>query len=638
MGTLSWFIYEWIIVSRMELTDFREKYGSNGGPPGTPWGGAQGVYVVSPACPTQFWEGEQCGNNVPRNVKIGKASGENGFMNANGKGRLRHYRTYWPNGVTVHAVLVTPSFDRTVHTVKDEAMNRETTLRRIFKTLGLVGFGSDGRGGDNGTRHLGSEWIHLTPSQIMNYLIAAGPYRHTNDKLYGCTKNKCERVDVVKVSRNVTRLNNVVESLKYVLRDERNQGKKLGIRGRPVVLPRTIINAAKNKSHPLHIYSDLLVSNVNKEMNLAQRRLANRKKREVNAAEAKIAGERLTRVQRQVKRKRLNAKRKGEPRNIAAIRPTYGTNVAMKLRAAVTQPGVRKPIERFIAEPAHQAAVRQAGVGLARTTKKRGRGAGAVAAERAKKPPKVNQDALNTIKRHPNHRQRYNFEKKAVARRLYANLAGNQPSSDVPESPPSPVARTNSCPLRGTVLYEYPNYTYFDVTGDGRCYFYAVIKALGDPLHRGMGRKSNTNRFVTAENYFNPARQIYWKRRLKNAAFHDPIDVLYDSVRMGLALRDRGILYVAKLVRTLRDFSQVHAYMLDPMAQIRQSVSDGIYIITNDGSIRLIPELSARYRKNQDPEKTAAFNMAFREGRVVTFVWRNIPRLPTHYEVIIPKR
>ena len=107
---------------------------------------------------------------------------------------------------------------------------------------------------------------------------------------------------------------------------------------------------------------------------------------------------------------------------------------------------------------------------------------------------------------------------------------------------------------------------------------------------------------------------------------------------MGLALRDRGILYVAKLVRTLRDFSQVHAYMLDPMAQIRQSVSDGIYIITNDGSIRLIPELSARYRKNQDPEKTAAFNMAFREGRVVTFVWRNIPRLPTHYEVIIPKR
>ncbi len=620
----------------MELTDFREKYGTKGGPPGTPWGGSQGVYVVSPSCPTQFWEGERCGNNVPRNVKIGKASGEDGFMKANGKGRLRHYRTYWPNGVTVHALLITPSFDRTVHTVKDEALKRETTLRRIFKNIGLVGFGWNGRGGDNGTSHLGSEWIHLTPSKIMNYLIAAGPIRHTNDKLYGCTKNKCERVDIGKMSRNVTRLNDVVKSLEYVLEDERNE-KKLGVRGRPVVLPRTIINAAKNKAHPLHIYSHLLVSNVNKEMQLAQRRLANRKKREVNAAEAKIAGERLTRVKRQVKRKRLNAMKRREPRNLAAIRPTLDFNVAMKLRAAVTQPRVRKPIERFIAEPAHQAAARQAGVGLARgTTKKRGRGAGAVAAERAKKPPRVNQDALNTIKRHPNHRQRYNFEKKAVARRLFEDM--NQPSSDVPESPPSPVARTNSCPLRGTVLYEYPNYTYFDVTGDGRCYFYAVIKALGDPLHRGMGRKSNTNRFVNAENYFNPARQIYWKQRLKNATFHDPIDVLYDSVKMGLALRNRGILYVAKLVRTRRDFSQVHAYMLDPIAQIRQSDSDGVYKIDNDGSISLVPEVTSRLRKNQDAQKSAAFNIAFREGRVVTFVWRNIPRLARHYEAIIPKR
>ena len=50
-----------------------------------PWTGANGVYVVSPACPTEFWEGERCGNKEPQNVKIGKASGENGFA-AKGKG------------------------------------------------------------------------------------------------------------------------------------------------------------------------------------------------------------------------------------------------------------------------------------------------------------------------------------------------------------------------------------------------------------------------------------------------------------------------------------------------------------------------------------------------------------------------
>jgi hypothetical protein len=600
----------------MELIDFQKKYGGRSGAPGTPWGGANGVYVISPACPTEFWAGERCGNKVPRNVKIGKASGANGFATADGKGRLRNYRTYWPNGVTVHAVLITPSFDRTVHTYKDEALNRETTLKRIFKSHRLVGFGSDGRGGDNGTRDLGSEWIHLTPSQIMNYLIAVGPYRHTNDKLYGCTKNQCERVDVAKVSRNVTRLNNVVNALKYVLEDERNQGKKLGIRGRPVVLPRTIIKAAKNKSHPLHIYSELLVSNVNKAMQLAQRRLANRKLRKAQAAEAKIAGERLTRVQRLIKRKRLNAMKKREPRNLAAIRPTYETNLAMALRAARERPGIYRK----------------------RNTKGRGRETA------AKRPPRANQDALNTLKRHPHHRLRYNTEKRAAARLLFDGLEQNELSNDSPSpalvpKPKPKLAQANSCPLQatgGVVLHRYSKYTYFDVTGDGRCYFYAIIKALGDPLHLEMGRMSNTNRFVKAQNYFNPTRQGFWKKELRSARWHDPIDVLYDSVKMGRALRNKGILYVVKLVRTLRDLSQVHAYMLDPIARVRQSVSDGIYKINDDGSISLIPELSARLRKNQNKEEVAAFNMAFREGRVVTFVWRNIPGRPSHYEVIIP--
>lgn len=586
----------------MELTNFVKKYSGRGGALGTPWAGANGVYVVSPACPTQFWEGERCGNNVPMNVKIGKASGENGFATADGKGRLQAYRTYWPNGVTVHAVLITPSFDRTVHTYKDEALKRETTLRRIFNKLGLVGFGSNGHGGDNGTRHLGSEWIHLTPSKMMNFLIAAGPYRHANDKLYGCTKDKCERVHTEKVSRNVTRLNNVVNKLQYVLEDEK-KGKKLGVRGRPVVLPRTILEAAQKKTHPLHIYSDLLVSNVNTEVMLAQRRLANRKLRKVQAAEARVAAERLTRAQRKVERQRIKDIQKKEPRDLAAIRPTIEFNIAKEVRRTGKQP-------------------------IKKTTRKGGK------PRAPPRAPPLDQDALNTLKRHPHHRRRYNTEKKATARLLYPEL--DSPDSEDNSPPPS-------CP-RSVVLHRYSNYTYFDVTGDGRCYFYSIIKALGLPLYMGVGKKTNTNRFVQAHTYFNPSRQAYWKKELQKAEWHDPIDVLYDSLKMTRALHDRGILYVAKLVRTRRDLSQVHAYMLDPIAQIRHSDSDGIYKIQDDGSFRYIPQLKARLRKNQNIHKTAAFKKAFREGRVVTFVWRNIPHQPRlphqprHYEVIIPNR
>lgn len=598
----------------MELTDFRKKYGRPGGPPGTPWGGANGVYVVSPACPTQFWEGERCGNYTPSNVKIGKASGVDGFVSADGKGRLRHYRTYWPNGVTVHAVLTTPSFDSTVHTVKDVALQRETTLRRIFKHIGLVGFGSNGRGGDNGTSHLGSEWINLTPNKIMNYLLAAGPIRHANDHLYGCTPDKCELVSIDKVSRNVTRLNDVVKSLEVVLDDE----KKLGVRGRPIVLPQSIIHAAKKKTHRLHTYADLLVSNVNKEMQLAQRRLANRKKREVNSAEAKIADARLTRFQRQVKRKRLDAMKKRQPRNIAAIRPSYGMDVAMTLK----RPGeARRPIERFIAEPA-PAAKRPVGTA-------------------AKRPRKSNQDALNTIKKYPRHRQRYPpTARKKKARLLFENQDQNDLSAELSDETPGRVSRNpaasraKSCEAKGVVLYDYSKYTYFDVTGDGRCYYYAILKALGSPLYRGLGKLSNT---INTIKYFSPTREKIWKTRLNQATFQDPIDVLYDSVEMCRALLSRGILYITKVVRTSRDFSEIHEYMRDPIAQIRKTATDAIYKI-NDNGIQMIPELTARLRKNKDSVKTAAFKRAFADGRVVSFVWRNIRGLPAHYEVIIPKR
>ena len=606
----------------MELTTFIKKYSSPKRPAGTPWSSANGVYVVSPACPTEFWEGERCGTNVPRNVKIGKASGEFGFADARNKGRLPLYRTYWPNGVTVHAVLTTPSFDRTVHTIEDQALKRETTLRRIFHNRGLTGFGSNGQGGDNGTGHLGSEWIHLTPSEIMNYLIAVGPIRHAHDHVYGCTKQKCQLVNIDKVSRNVSRLSGIVKSLEYVLEDEKKH-KKLGVKGRPVVLPRTILEADKNPNHDLHAYSHLLKSNVNMEYERSKRRIADAQQKKANEADRKLNNQRLTRVKRQVRRKRVAAMRKAEPRNVAAIRPSFGMDVAMARADAKKRPGgVRKRPERFVP-----------GSSQDRPPTVRDRKAA------AKPRDDQNRDAQSTLKRHPHHRRHYNVKKRAVARALFGGL---DPNSS-PKSPTdSPNDSPQSCPralTKSDVLYHYANYTYFDVTGDGRCYFYAIVKALGLPLYQGVGRKGDLDRFFDDHNYFDSTKRRYWMAHTKSAAYHDPIDVLHDSAKMAKMLRRRrDIVYVAKLVRTRNDRSQVDAYMMDPIAQVRQAKSDGIYHINTEGAVTLIPGLTARLRKNRDEEKSAAFKAAFRDGRVVTFVWRNVPGMAPHYEVIIPNR
>lgn len=571
----------------MQLATFVRKYGNEDGNPETPWAGANGVYVVSPSCPAQFWEGERCGNNTPKNVKIGKASGFHGFASADGsKGRLRHYRTYWPNGVTVHAVLITPSFATTVHTIKDNAVIRETTLRRIFKKRKLTGFGANGRGGSNGTDGLGSEWIHLPPGEIMNYLIAAGPMTHPTDKLYDCRKNACERVNLNKVSRNATRLMSVVKALEYVSEDNKS-GKRVGIKGRPVVLPRTIVEAAREKKHPLHKYAHRLKANVNLEYRGAEQRVAQKKQNKIRATEIRLNEK--TRGQKLAKQKKLDTLKKREPRNLAAIRRPYGVLVAEARKALQAKKSPAKRTRPF------------------------------------------DNKEVETMKRHPNHRVRYNIEKNAAARLLF----GTNPNASPPGSPNS----GSPCDTAVKVLHRYPNYTYYDVTGDGRCYFYAIIKALGLPLRNGVGEKKNTNHFVEQVGYFNPTRRQYWKNELKAARWHDPINVLVDSIELTRALRNqRGIIYIAKVNRTRRDLGQVHKYMLDPIYQVRQSTANGVYKIQENGELHLVAELTGKLRSNINKEKADDFKKAFREGRVVTFIWRNIPGEPNHYEIIVPKR
>ena len=552
----------------MELTKFVQKYGTRSA--AGPWIGANGVYVVSPACPTEFWEGERCDNKEPQNVKIGKASGENGFA-GKGKGRLQMYRTYWPNGVTVHAILRTQNFDSTVHTVKDEALKRETTLRRIFKAHKLSGFGADGRGRNNGTRKLGSEWIRLTPDKIMNYLIAAGPLRHPNDKLYGCTWNSCEQVTLNKVSRNVTRLDSTVKTLEYVLDDER-KNKKIGIRGRPVVLPRTILEAAKNPNHRLHRYAHLLKSNVDAEQNRATRRIADRTKRALaqrTLAQERALAQTRTRAERRMIRNAQLAKRaqNPEPRNLAAIRDTQEYALA-----AIPRPTPR------VARPSP----------TPRVPKPTPRKTTRITPTKATKATKATSPTF--------------------------------------------------CPLP-RVQSLTPQYTYVDVTGDGRCYFYAILRALN--LHAG-GRTYGPQNANAAIQYLDPNKKEFWKRELSKARWHDPMDVLAHSVQMGRMFYDRGIRYITKVARTRKDLSELQNYIADPLTMIRSRGTDGIYEVSPDGRILMIPELSGkpprrtgRAQEKRDDEQ--AFNKAFQEGRVITFVWRIIRGQPKHYELIAPK-
>ena len=116
----------------MDSQKFLELYKTKGvakkGTRARPWAGATGLYMVAPSCPANFYDGESCTNPVPKSVKIGKATGKGGLAS-----RIDSYGTYWPHGTTVHAVMITPSYDEKYGTIRDYASARETTLKRILR-------------------------------------------------------------------------------------------------------------------------------------------------------------------------------------------------------------------------------------------------------------------------------------------------------------------------------------------------------------------------------------------------------------------------------------------------------------------------------------------------------------------------
>jgi hypothetical protein len=373
---------------------------------GSLWNGATGLYIISPSCPTGFWE-EDCnqGNGVPRNIKIGKATGQKGLL-----GRLSSYKTYWPNGFTVHSVLIIPSRHVEYDVIKDYTTERETTLKRMLKQAKLLGFGADGKGGKNGTEKIpDSEWVHQEPSEVMPFFASLAK-RHGADKLYSCNKDSCNYLDVNAISivdttrttkrrttRHSTHKTNTqslsqslstlltlseltVPSLKAVLKSRGlkvtglraelvarllqaqsrlqiplhtmlnaiDTERTLGIRGQPVVATRALVKEALRPSSELHRYATQLQTKQNKEVRQAEERIKRKAQYEaedIKQQKLKIAQQRLTKKRRE-ELKTFEAKiqkiQQKLPKNVKAIMNTSDYATAAARTKNYRTPGRRR--------------------------------------------------------------------------------------------------------------------------------------------------------------------------------------------------------------------------------------------------------------------------------------------------------
>jgi hypothetical protein len=191
------------------------------------------------------------------------------------------------------------------------------------------------------------------------------------------------------------------------------------------------------------------------------------------------------------------------------------------------------------------------------------------------------------------------------------------------------------CRLRGRTIKQYssPSYTHQDVTGDGRCYLYAVLRAIGLPLSgpSGAGAKANA---MGALRYFDAGARKRWEIKFKDGEFADPLDVLENAAKMRESMySDRGIKYVVKLMRSKNGHEQIAKFMGDPLASVRAQPEASIWSL-RPRMLRYIRSLSTASSKAAAAEKE--FRTAFRDGKVIVFVWRNIRGQPRHYELILP--
>tara|TARA_Y100000389_G_scaffold85362_1_gene82079 strand:- start:953 stop:2875 length:1923 start_codon:yes stop_codon:yes gene_type:complete len=638
----------------MDSQKFMELY-KNKGPKGVakgsrsrPWAGATGIYMVAPSCPANFYDGESCTNPVPKNVKIGKATGKGGLAS-----RLGSYSTYWPHGTTVHAVMITPSYDEKYGTIRDYASARETTLKRILRRpeVDALGFGSNGKGGKNGSEKVvNSEWVRMEPSELIRYFDAVGPKRHPGDRLYTCNSNQCLEVPARSAAsetrqtraRAAARARGVPppsaanwKALEAVLKNEAT----LGIPGRPVVLTKAARLAAMQSDHPFHKWAAQLVTNQTKEEQLAQRRLQDRADYRQNKAEkerkeklkgvlSRAATRRIEKEYQKYKRARARL-----PRDLAAVQNTVAFRYAPKQtiptrpRSSRTIPTRPRPIrtrgEVERAKVKDDFAFDTLGVHLR------------AAISAAVSPP--------TNRAYTNQRFHYDRARTTARKRadwpmdnerlplklendIYANETNLPPPNASQKAPQKPPQK--ACALVSRVIKQYSNYTHHDVTGDGRCYFYAILKALGMQLTREKGAVADLERFFKNNYYFNPRNKRILQRQVRNGTFGNPEMVINYSPAIRKLLWDRNVRYIATIQKTQNKPNAVNEYIQDPLRHLVQ-----LSKLYGPSTSYRLQTLTA----DQYPSHKKAYINATANKQVITFVHKDYPVGSEHFTVIIPR-
>ena len=634
----------------MDSKKFVELYKKKGVAKGSrsrPWAGATGLYMVAPSCPANFYDGESCMNPVPKNVKIGKATGKGGLAS-----RISSYNTYWPHGTTVHAVMITPSYDEKYGTIRDYASARETTLKRVLRRpeVDALGFGSNGKGGKNGSEKVvNSEWVRMEPSQLIRYFDAIGPKRHPADRLYTCNTNECLEVprDKDRDRRGAyhqtrgARLRGVPppsaaanwKALEAVLKNEAN----LGIPGRPIVLTRATRLAAMQPNHPFHKWATQLITNQNKQNQLAQRRLQDKEARKIKKAEnerkEKLKGVLSRAATRRIERQFQHFKRTRPPlpRDLAAVQNTVAFRYAPKQIRKETIPTRLRTIPtrsrkhgRGEVQNVSSFAFDTFGTHLRNATSDSSDSSDSVG------DPYPNQrfhyDRVKTAARKranwPTNNERLPLKLENSIYAIYANSL--QIPKKTPKKTPKPV---KACALNSSVIKQYSDYTHYNVTGDGRCYFYVILKALGMKLTREKGVVANLERFFKNNYYFNPRIKRILQRQVTKGTFGNPEMVIEYSPAIRKLLWDRNIRYIVTIQKTIKTPKAVDQYIQDPLRHLVQLSK----LHGPSTTYRLQTFTTEQYSSHQKD-----YINATSKKQVITFVHQNYPVGSEHFTVLIP--
>ena len=646
----------------MDSKKFLELYKKNGaarGGRGRPWAGATGLYMVAPSCPANFYDGETCENPVPKHVKIGRASGQGGLGS-----RIASYSSYWPHGTTVHAVMITPSYDKKYGIIRDYASARETTLKRVLRKVDALGFGSNGKGGQNGSEKVvSSEWVRMQPSELIRYFDAVGPKRHPGDRLYTCNSNQCLQVprDMAPKRRQtrVSRASSSMEgtnwkALEAVLKNE----SELGIPGRPVVLTKAARSAAVQPDHPFHKWAVQLVTNKTKQNQLAQRRLKDRaearRKKADNEHKQKMRGVLSRAATRRLEREYKKYKRKNPlPRDLAAVQNTVAFRYAPKQlgiptrarapRVSRTKPdggGVERARSSSEVKVKDKLAIDTFGVHLRAATSD----SSPISAPSLGGPyqnQRTHYDRARSTARKrvhwpmDNERLPLKLENAIYDRTLNGGEFPHNPArtrqNKAKRAPKkAPVQAVRACPLLNhSVIKQYLGYTHHDVAGDGRCYFYVILKALGMKLTGARGAECNLVPFFENNTYFNPRNKRKLQRQVRKGTFGNPEMIVHYSPAIRKLLWDRKIRYIATIQKTKKKLNVVDDYMQDPLRHLVQ-----LSELHGPSTSFRLQTLTAK----QYPSQKEAFMHATAKKQVITFVHQNFPVGSEHFTVIIPRR